>query len=54
MAAVATVRHAALIELDPRNCDVIVRGWQEGTGKTACREDGQPFNALAVAEQGEN
>jgi DNA modification methylase len=53
MAAEATDRRAALIELDPRYCDVIVRRWQEGTGKTACREDGQPFDALE-AEQREN
>jgi DNA modification methylase len=31
MAAEATGRRAALIELDPRFCDVIVRRWQEGT-----------------------
>jgi hypothetical protein len=31
MAAEATGRRAALMELDPCYCDVIVRRWQEGT-----------------------
>jgi DNA modification methylase len=30
-------RHARLIELDPKYCDVIVRRWEEFTGKTAIR-----------------
>jgi DNA modification methylase len=40
MAAEATGRHAALVELDPAYCDVIVRRWQEGTGGKAVRQDG--------------
>jgi DNA modification methylase len=47
MAAEATGRTAALVELDPAYCDVIVRRWQEGTGGTAVREDGTGFDALA-------
>jgi DNA modification methylase len=40
MAAEATGRQAALVELDPAYCDVIVRRWQEGTGGKASRQDG--------------
>jgi DNA modification methylase len=40
MAAEATGRQAALVELDPAYCDVIVRRWQEGTGGKATRQDG--------------
>ena len=47
MAAEATGRTAALVELDPAYCDVIVRRWQEGTGGTAVRQDGAVFDALA-------
>ena len=40
-------RQAALIELDPQYVDVIVRRWQEWTGKQATREcDGVVFNQL--------
>lgn len=39
-----TGRHARLMELDPRYCDVIVRRWQEYTGKQATLEsDGRTF-----------
>ena len=49
MAAEATGRRAALVELDPRYCDVIVRRWQEGTGRLATLEDdGQAFEAVAA------
>jgi DNA modification methylase len=47
MAAEATGRTAALLELDPGYCDVIVRRWQEATGGTAVRQDGAVFDALA-------
>ncbi len=40
MAAEATGRQAALVELDPGYCDVIVRRWQDGTGHRAVRHDG--------------
>jgi DNA modification methylase len=43
-----TGRRARLIELDPRYVDVIVRRWQEWTGKQATREsDGVAFDDLA-------
>ena len=32
-------RQARLIELDPKYCDVIVKRWEEFTGKTAVRND---------------
>jgi DNA modification methylase len=48
-----TGRHARLMELDPKYCDVIVRRWQAFTGKRAVLEStGQPFpdEAPAIAE----
>ena len=36
-------RRARLIELDPKYVDVIVRRWQELTGKVATRADGTRF-----------
>jgi site-specific DNA-methyltransferase (adenine-specific) len=43
-----TGRHARLMELDPRYCDVIVKRWQQFTGKTAKLEGtGEPFPADA-------
>jgi len=43
LAAETTQRVAAVIELDPRYCDVIVRRWQQFTGRTATYADtGQP------------
>jgi hypothetical protein len=42
-------RVARLMELDPRYVDVIVRRWQDWTGKSATREnDGVAFNDLAA------
>lgn len=39
-----TGRQARLMELDPRYCDVIVKRWQEFTGKQAIHaETGEPF-----------
>ena len=39
-----TNRQARLMELDPKYCDVIVRRWQNFTGKRATLEaTGQPF-----------
>ena len=39
-----TGRQARLMELDPRYCDVIVKRWQQFTGKTAKLEGtGEPF-----------
>jgi DNA modification methylase len=51
MAAEASSRRAALVELDPRYCDVILRHWQEATGKLAHREDGIAFNDLASSAE---
>jgi hypothetical protein len=40
---------ARLMELDPRYVDVVVRRWQEWTGKTAVRKaDGVAFDDLAA------
>lgn len=43
-----TGRIARLMELDPRYCDVIVRRWQEFTGKDATLDgDGRTFGEIA-------
>jgi DNA modification methylase len=53
MAAEATGRRAAMIELDPRYCDVIVRRWQEGTGGEATLEAvGRSFAQVAAERLG--
>ena len=45
-------RRARLIELDPKYCDVVVRRWQEFTGKEAKRAgDGAKFADLATSDQ---
>jgi DNA modification methylase len=41
-----TGRQARLIELDPRYVDVIVKRWQDFTGKTATHMDGSPFGVV--------
>jgi DNA modification methylase len=42
-------RHARLLEIDPKYADVIVRRWQEYTGKTATLNgDGSTFDEIAV------
>jgi hypothetical protein len=47
IAAEKTGRVARLMELDAQYCDVIVRRWQDRSGKQATREsDGVPFDAL--------
>jgi DNA modification methylase len=44
-----TGRQARLIELEPKYCDVIVRRWQEFSGKEARLEaDGRPFAEVAA------
>jgi DNA modification methylase len=41
-----TNRHARLMELDPKYCDVIITRWQDFTGKEAVHaETGEAFNA---------
>jgi DNA modification methylase len=49
IAAEKTGRRCRLMELDPRYVDVIVRRWQEWTGRAAQREaDGVSFDSLAA------
>jgi DNA modification methylase len=48
IAAEKSGRTARLMELEPKYVDVIVRRWQDWTGKLACREvDNISFNELA-------
>ena len=54
IAAEKTGRIARLIELDPKYVDVIVRRWQDWTGKQATREsDGVAFDAQSVSSSTE-
>lgn len=54
IAAEKTGRVARLIELDPKYVDVIVRRWQDWTGKQATREsDGVAFDAQSVSSSSE-
>jgi DNA modification methylase len=46
IAAEKNGRHARLMELDPKYCDVIVKRWQDFTGKEAHLEDGTTFAQL--------
>jgi 16S rRNA G966 N2-methylase RsmD len=53
MAAEATGRRAALLELDPRYCDVIVRRWQDATGGVALLDgDDRSFAEIAGEKLG--
>lgn len=46
IAAEKNGRHSCLMELDPKYVDVIIKRWQDFTGKTATLEStGQPFGA---------
>ena len=44
-------RSSRLMELDPKYCDVIVRRWQDFTGRTAHLEDGRTFAELETLRQ---
>ncbi len=49
IAAEKTGRHARLVELDPKYCDVIVRRWQEfSSGTAVLNGDGQSFDETAL------
>lgn len=51
MAAEKQGRHARLIELDPKYVDVIVRRWQNATGKEARLVTGETFAEIEVLRQ---
>jgi site-specific DNA-methyltransferase (adenine-specific) len=51
IAAEKNGRHSCLMELDPKYVDVIIKRWQDFTGKTATLEStGQPFGAPCLPQ----
>ncbi|MGE4536518.1 MAG: site-specific DNA-methyltransferase [Desulfovibrio sp.] len=49
MACEGLGRSCRTLELDPRFCDVIVRRWQDHTGRVATTPDGRPFDTAGGA-----
>jgi DNA modification methylase len=48
-----TGRHARLVELDPRYCDVIVQRWQEFSGGAAILDgNGRTYDDIAAEREG--
>lgn len=45
-----TGRHARLMELDPKYVDVIIKRWQDFTGKEAIHENGQTFAEISISK----
>lgn len=41
-------RDACLVELDPKYCDVIIKRWQDYTGKQAVHENGTTYDDVAA------
>ena len=44
-------RDCYMMELDQKYCDVIIKRWQDFTGKEAIHEDGRKFNDLKVNDE---
>ncbi|HXJ44213.1 MAG TPA: DNA methyltransferase, partial [Bryobacteraceae bacterium] len=47
-----TGRNARIMELDPRFIDVIVKRWQNFTGRTALTDEGLSFDEVLTSRRG--